>query len=152
MAYDANKPTILKNLKDVVSRIKDLIPTAVSSLQNDAKFQTESQVASAIQSAIAAERHASFKKADAVPSPDTAKENVFYLVMNSKTKHYDIYALVSGKMELLDDTTVDLSGYVEKEADKGLSTEDYTTEDKAKVARLDFATDAEVAEMLNEVF
>lgn len=37
-------------------------------------------------------------------------------------------------MELLDDTTVDLSGKVDKVAGKGLSTNDYTTAEKTKLA------------------
>ena len=62
-----------------------------------------------------------------------------YLVMNTATKHYDIYAKIKGSsgsytMELLDDTTVDLSGKVDKVAGKGLSTNDYTTAEKTKLA------------------
>ena len=54
-----------------------------------------------------------------MPAVADAKENILYLVWNSTTRHYDIYAKVedsSGnfKMEQLDDTTVDLSGYVQK--------------------------------------
>ena len=54
--------------------------------------------------------------------------------MNSKTKHYDIYAKAENEVVLLDDTTVDLTNYVEKEEGKGLSTNDYTTEEKEKLA------------------
>lgn len=82
----------------------------VESLQN-AGYQTAAQVQTAIQTAIAATGHAHFEKADAVPAAENAEENVLYLVMNAKTQHYDIYALVGGKVELLDDTTVDLSAY-----------------------------------------
>ena len=39
-------------------------------------------------------------------------------------------------MEQLDDTTVDLTGYVQKEAGKGLSTNDYTTAEKQKLANI----------------
>lgn len=50
-----------------------------------------------------------------------------------------IYAKIKGSsgsytMELLDDTTVDLSGKVDKVAGKGLSTNDYTTAEKNKLA------------------
>ena len=65
--------------------------------------------------AIAATGHAHFEKVEAVPDAGTAKENVLYLVMNQQTKHYDIYAKVEGAVVLLDDTTVDLSGYATKE-------------------------------------
>lgn len=110
------------------------VPTKVSELANDSLFQTNSEVAQAIQTAIAKTGHASFKKVDAVPDAETAEDNVMYLVMNSKTKHYDIYAKVENEVVLLDDTTVDLTNYVEKEEGKGLSTNDYTTEEKEKLA------------------
>lgn len=59
--------------------------------------------------------HATFRKAEAIPTVDEAQDNVMYLVMNDKTQHYDIYAKVEGAVVLLDDTTVDLSGYATKE-------------------------------------
>lgn len=62
--------------------------------------------------AIAKTGHATFTKVDTIPSPEEAEVNVLYLVMNQKTQHYDIYALVDGTVEWLDDTTVDLSNYV----------------------------------------
>ena len=55
--------------------------------------------------------HATFRKAEAIPTVDEAQDNVMYLVMNDKTQHYDIYAKVEGAVVLLDDTTVDLSEY-----------------------------------------
>lgn len=112
------------------------VPTKVSELNNDSQFQTNTEVAQAIQTAIAKTGHASFRKVDAVPEAESAEENVMYLVMNNKTKHYDIYAKVENEVVLLDDTTVDLTNYVEKEEGKGLSTNDYTTEDKEKLAGL----------------
>lgn len=137
-------------VKEQVSAIK--VPTKVSELTNDGNFQSDTQVATAIQTAISATGHAHFEKADAVPTPDTAQENVMYLVMNAKTRHYDIYALVSGKVVQLDDTTVDLTGYIKGEEGKGLSSNDYTDADKAKLDGLNFATDAEVDAMIAEVF
>lgn len=125
------------------------VPTKVSELTNDSSYQTNSEVAAAIQQAIAATGHAKFEKVDAVPTVANAQENVLYLVMNTKTSHYDIYALVSGEVVLLDDTTVDLSAYstteainalldkkVDKVDGKGLSTNDYTAAEKTKLAGL----------------
>lgn len=104
------------------------MPTKTSQLTNDSSWQTSAQVASAIQTAIAKTGHASFQKVDTVPGVDSATENVMYLVLNPKTKHYDIYAKIKGTngsytMEQLDDTTVDLSGYVQKENGKRLMTD-----------------------------
>ena len=65
--------------------------------------------------AIAASGHGKFKKVAAVPEPSAAEENVLYLVKNQGTGKFDIYALIDGAMELLDDTTVDLEGYVTDE-------------------------------------
>lgn len=115
------------------------VPTKTSQLANDSTFQTSAQVVATINTAISKSGHASFQKVDAVPKVDAAQENILYLVMNTTTKHYDIYAKIKGDgdsytMELLDDTTVDLSGKVDKVAGKGLSTNDYTTADKTKLA------------------
>lgn len=115
------------------------VPTKTSQLNNDSTFQTSAQVVAAINTAISKSGHASFQKVDAVPKADAAQENILYLVMNTTTKHYDIYAKIKGSsdsytMELLDDTTVDLSVKVDKVAGKGLSTNDYTTAEKTKLA------------------
>ena len=103
------------------------VPSKVSELTNDSGFQTAAEVSTAITTAIAGLGTASFRKVDAVPTAAQAEDNVLYLVMNSSTGHYDIYAKVENEVVLLDDTTVDLSGYVQKEAGKGLSTNDFTT-------------------------
>lgn len=82
---------------------------------------TTENVNTLIQTAIAQSGHAHFEKVESVPGAEDAQENVLYLVMNSKTKHYDIYAKVGDSVELLDDTTVDLSGYATTEAVETLS-------------------------------
>ena len=135
------EPNVIETVKvngvaqEVSEKAVDIkVPTKVSELSNDSPFQTNSEVAQAIQTAIAETGHASFKKVDAVPNAESAEDNVMYLVMNQQTKHYDIYAKVENEVVLLDDTTVDLTNYVEKEEGKGLSTNDYTSEEKEKLA------------------
>ncbi|MBQ2662634.1 MAG: hypothetical protein IJG16_00615 [Clostridia bacterium] len=88
------------------------VPSKVSELANDSGFQTAAEVSTAITTAIAGLGTASFRKANAVPTAAQAEDNVLYLVMNSATGHYDIYAKVENEVVLLDDTTVDLSGYI----------------------------------------
>ncbi len=66
--------------------------------------------------AIAKTGHAKFQKVDAVPEAAAAGENVLYLVKNTGTNHYDIYAKIDGAVELLDDTTVSLDDYVTEES------------------------------------
>lgn len=112
---------------------------------------TSAQITAAITKAISESGHASFRKVDAVPTLEEAQDNILYLVMNSATNHYDIYAKVDSEVVLLDDTTVSLEGYVktedmtsaiteatknkvDKDGDKVLSTNDYTNADKDKLA------------------
>lgn len=113
------------------------VPVNLSELINDANFQNGDEVKAAIQTAISKSGHASFQKVDAIPTAEEAQDNILYLVMNEETSHYDIYAKIGETMELLDDTTVDLSNYVVKETlngyvakveGKDLSTHDFTTE------------------------
>lgn len=70
---------------------------------------TAQEIQQAIATAISNSEHAKFEKADSVPTAETAEDNVMYLVMNSESGFYDIYALVSGEVVRLDDTSVDLS-------------------------------------------
>lgn len=118
----------------ITSKSVDItVPTKVSQITNDSNFQTGAQVTASINSAIAASGHAHFETAESVPSVDTAKENVMYLVKNSVTGYYDIYAKVGSEVVRLDDTTVDLSNYVTKVSGKGLSTNDFTNAYKTKL-------------------
>lgn len=111
------------------------VPVNLSELINDADFQNGDEVKAAIQTAISKSGHASFQKVDAIPTAEEAQDNILYLVMNEETSHYDIYAKIGETVELLDDTTVDLSNYVVKETlngyvakveGKDLSTNDFT--------------------------
>ena len=92
MAYDTSKLASLQALKDTATRIKKEYLAAISKAG-----------------------HASFQKAEAIPTAEEAQENILYLVKNTETGHYDIYALVDGAVELLDDTTVNLDGCVTDE-------------------------------------
>ncbi len=155
LAVQGGEPNVIVEVKvngesqAVAGKAVDItVPVKASELENDAGYQSAAQVAAA----IAAAGHAGFETAQAVPDAAQAKDNVLYLVMNEQTGHYDIYAKVGGEMALLDDTTVDLSGYVEKAEGKGLSSEDFTAALKAKLESLSAATDEEVAEMLSDVF
>ena len=204
MAYNEEKLTKLKALKqlseriaadyatkksvtDLSKRVDDLVtaggePNVITAVKvnGEALPVTDKavDVGAAIASAVSKAGHASFEKADAVPSAAEAEDNVMYLVMNAETSHYDIYAKVGEEVVLLDDTTVDLSGKVDKVEGKGLSANDYTDEDKAKLAGVaagatkveasetpgsvkvngedvsvvEIASDTEVTEMLAEVF
>lgn len=105
---------LVNNVEQTITEDKGVnltVPTKVSDLTNDSKFQSDTEVATAIQAAIAATGHAVFTKVDTVPTADAAEDNVLYLVMNADTNHYDIYAKVGNEVVLVDDTTVDLTKY-----------------------------------------
>ena len=93
MAYSENSIIDVGALKSSLLRVKQTILTEISK-----------------------SGHASFKKVDSVPEAASAGDNVLYLVKNTGTNHYDIYAKIDGAMELLDDTTVSLDDYVTEEA------------------------------------
>lgn len=89
-------------------------------------------------------RPRSFRGRETDPTAEgfEAQANVMYLYMNSKTKHYDIYAKVGESVVLLDDTTVDLSEYA-KTADvtsaistaiAALNIDQYATDDDLTAA------------------
>lgn len=156
------------------------VPVKVSDLTNDSKFQTDTEVAAA----VAAADHLKRKKVESADAIDlTADDAAQYIYMVPKTggkngDKYDEYMVLDGALEPVGDWKVDLSGYVPVEEGKGLSTNDYTTEDKTKlggiaegatkvtasttpgtikvdgadISVVDIATDAEVTEMLAEVF
>ena len=50
---------------------------------------------------------------------------------------YDEYMVIDGVLEKMGDWGVDLSGYVQKETGKGLSTNDYTTAEKTKLGGIE---------------
>ena len=154
MAYNEEKITGIGALKSLAQRLRAETPKNVSDLANDAKYQTEEQVAAA----MAAAEHLQRKKVTSVEeiSPTAEGADKFiYMVPKGSAKDgdkYDEYMVLDGAVEKVGDWSVNLSGYQPKEEGKGLSTNDYTNEDKAKLASMEMATDAEVTEMLNEVF
>lgn len=72
------------------------------------KEETESKIAKA--------GHATFKKVDAIPDAATAESNVLYLVWNTETRYYDIYAKIDNAVVRLDDVSVNLDAYSTTEA------------------------------------
>lgn len=156
------------------------IPTKVSQLTNDSKFQTDTEVAAA----IAAVDHLKRIKVDSVSDINASAEgadNYIYMVPKtdgSGNNMFDEYMVLDGAVEHVGNTSVDLSNYVQKEEGKGLSANDFTNADKEKldgiaegatkvessetpggikingvdVAVVEIATDAEITEMLGTIF
>lgn len=130
---------------------------------------TSTAISEAIQTAIAATGHASFKKVDSVPTAETAEANILYLVMNADTGYYDIYAKVDTEVVRLDDVSINLDAYstteqmnaaiataiankVDAVEGKGLSTEDFTTAEKEKLAGIAAEANVNVIDGVSEEF
>lgn len=148
------KLTQASALKTLAQQLKGKIPSKVSELANDSGYQTEAQVAAA----MAAADHLKRKKVTSLDAIDlTAADAAQYIYMVPKSDatgadKYDEYMVLDGALEPVGSWDVDLSGYVQAEQGKGLSSNDYTDEEKAKLAGLEIATDEEIAAMLAEVF
>ena len=130
---------------------------------------TATAIAEAIKTAIAETGHASFAKVDAIPTAAEAKDNVLYLVMNTTTGFYDIYAKVDTEVVRLDDVSVNLDDYstteqmneaiataiankVDKVDGKGLSTEDFTTALKEKLVALPEGAEVNYVKSVSDEF
>lgn len=112
------------------------VPTKVSDLTNDSKFQTETEVAAAVAAADHMKRKI-VANTGAIDLAAADADQYIYMVLKSSTKtgdKYDEYMVIEGALEKVGDWAVDLSNYVQKEDGKGLSTNDYTTAEKEKLA------------------
>jgi hypothetical protein len=111
------------------------VPTKVSDLTNDSKFQTEAEVAAT----VAAADHLKRKKVASIDAIDlNAADADQYIYMVPKAgdqtgDKYDEYMVIDGAVERVGDWAVALSDYVEKEDGKGLSTNDFTDALKDKL-------------------
>lgn len=134
------------------------VPTRVSQLSNDSGYQTGTQVSDTVTKAVAAADHLKRKVvASAAAISTSAADAAQYIYMVPKgtgkdADKYDEYMVIDGVLEKVGGWEVDLTGYVKKEAGKELSTNDFTTEEKNKLAGLVLATDEEVDAMLKEIY
>lgn len=155
------------------------VPVKVSDLTNDSGYQTEAQVSAAV-AAAGHLRRKKVDSAGAIDPAAQDADLYIYMVPKSGADgdKFDEYMVIDGAVEKVGDWAVDLSGYVQKEEGKGLSANDYTAEEKTKLsgvaegatkveagaaagsikingvetAVVEIASDAEVTEMLAEVF
>lgn len=141
-------------------------------------------IGAAIAAAVASSNHLVRKVVTAVSDIDLAAadaDKFIYMVPNDgadDSNQYDEYMVLSGKIEHVGNTKVDMDGKVDKEDGKGLSSNDYTSEEKTKlgtvaegatkveagsadgtvkingtdVTVIEIATDEEVTAALAEVF
>ena len=165
---DYAKKSSVTALEGKVEQMEQSAPTKVSDLANDSKYQTEGEVA-AISAKVASTYRAGGSVAfAALPELTEANRGLVVNVTDKFTTTEDFLEGAGAKHPAGTNVVVaqvgeayqydvlagfvDLSGYMEKEEGKALSSNDYTDEEKAKLAGLEIASDAEVAAMLEEVF
>ena len=88
-----------------------LVPTKVSELTNDSQFATVQQV----KSEVAGSGHLSSEVVNTLPSPQEAKPNTIYYVLQNNAgagNQYIEYMLINGVLEAIGYGNADLSGYV----------------------------------------
>ena len=164
-----------KDLEALSERVDDIVSTggepnvitaikvngeaqAVAGKAVDIAVPTSKDISEAAMAAVTAAGHLKRKKVDNAEAIDLSSadaDQYIYLVpkrTEADADKFDEYMVLDGVLEKVGDWAVELSGYVQKEDGKGLSTNDYTDADRAKLSGLEEATDAEVAEMLTEVF
>lgn len=113
----------------------------ITVLEN-AGFQNAEQV----QAAIAAANHLKYSVVEALPEASAADANTWYLLLNEETGHYDIYGLIEGELKLIDDTTIDLTGYSTTEAMKAYVAQEITALNVGQ-----YATDEEMAAAVKRI-
>lgn len=112
------------------------------SVLESAGFQNAEQV----QAAIAAANHLKYSIVDALPSAEDADANTWYMLYNEETGHYDIYGLIEGEVRIIDDTTIDLTGYTTEDAMKA-----YVAGEITKLNVDQYATDEEMAAAVKRI-
>ena len=165
----SEKITTVGALQSLAQQLKEKVPAKVSELTNDAGYQTAAQVESAVNAKVSSTYRAGGSVAFAdLPELGEASLGLVVNVTDTFTttasfvegaggKHpagTNVAVVQVGGAYLYDVLAgfVDLSGLQEKVEGKGLSTNDYTNEDKAKLAGMEIASDDEVNAMLAEVF
>lgn len=93
------------------AELSEALKSIIDGKMDAADTMTAEAITEAINTAVANAEHLRFEETATVPAAEDAKANVLYLVKNTDTGFYDIYALVDENVVRLDDTTVDLSNY-----------------------------------------
>lgn len=110
-------------VNSVNNKVGDVV-LKISDLENDKTFKTEAEIQSMINNST------KLKKEVVTSFPNSGKDDVIYLLKNKNDENnvYTEYLWIGDKWEIIGDTKVDLTGYVEKVEGKGLSTNDFSNE------------------------
>lgn len=148
--------------------LKIIIPSKVSELKNDSKYVSEEELTNmnlASKSYVIEQVNNSehFKRQIVEKLPTVGKDNILYLVHKTGAQgdFYNEYLWMDNDYELIGSTATDLTDYytkeesdallnnkVNKDGNKGLSTNDYTNIEKTKLASLENYDDTQIKAQL----
>lgn len=134
--------------KQELDAVKGTLPTKTSDLTNDSGFITKAvndltnyytkndiYTKTEVDNKVSTIPKFAIEVVTSLPTSDISSTTVYLVKTGDESQNlYTEYIYANSKWEKLGTQTVDLSGYVQKEAGKGLSTNDYTTEEKTKLA------------------
>lgn len=134
--------------KQELDAVKGTLPTKTSDLTNDSGFITkavndltnyytknDTYTKTEVDNKVSTIPKFAIEVVTSLPTTDISSTTVYLVKTGEESQNlYTEYIYVNSKWEKLGEQSVDLSGYVQKEAGKGLSTNDYTTEEKTKLA------------------
>lgn len=150
--------TIVVNVTGLVSNMND-INNASTGILAQAKQYTNQQ--------IALQTHLSFSIVNDLPSSNISTSTIYLKPISggSSPNVYEEYIYINSKWEIIGTTKTDLSDYytktqvdnllnnkVDKVSGKGLSTNDYTTAEKTKLANIDTITTSDIDAIITEIF
>lgn len=144
----AQLQSLATRTKSELDSVKGTIPTKVSQLSNDSGFITKAvsdltnyytksntYTKSEVDSMVSAIPKFAIAVVSSLPTTDISTTTIYLVTTGEESQNlYTEYIYVDNKWEKLGTQTVDLSGYVQKETGKGLSSNDYTTAEKNKLA------------------
>ena len=91
------------------------IPTKTSDLTNDSGFQTQSQVNSAIATAIGGINQFNVAVVQELPTTDIDTHTIYFVPNSSSGNNvYEEWMYINNQWELIGTTSIDLSGYVQR--------------------------------------
>lgn len=144
----AQLQALAERTKSELDAVNGSIPTKVSQLTNDSAYITSAvsdltnyytksntYTKTEIDGMVSAIPKFAIAVVSSLPTTNISTTTIYLVTSGEESQNlYTEYIYVNSTWEKLGTQTVDLSGYVQKETGKGLSTNDYTTAEKNKLA------------------
>lgn len=169
LAYTNSNMSSVTNVKEGLDTITLSVVGLVSDVNNINNTSTGilAQAKQYTNQQIALQTHLSFSIVNDLPSSNISTSTIYLKPISggSSPNVYEEYIYINSKWEIIGTTKTDLSDYytktqvdnllnnkVDKVSGKGLSTNDYTTAEKTKLANIDTITTSDIDAIITEIF